>query len=984
MDPKIPNLDTQRLFPEPSSPTSHSKPATTDSKKPDQKIRDSIDQEYLQELRQKFKQCLFKFSNTDTREVSLNEAKRLIERNNSFDTLKIYVGCLTEHIKSKSPAARKEEVYLFEFLAKVYKERLIEESTPLRMLAKMAEGVQEYFKDMNRKVQESAAKAFCALFKYCLPKTSQALVFNFVFEPLNSIFTNGLDVQAQQTAALTIFRWACMLSKMKDKICLLTLFNKTLSLFLKLRSEFYDLLSALGIMLQNCGFYPIMDSMPQLVNKINSYLKNSSNNSQHQKLEACKLIHYIGKYLIEIQYNSLEKLPTEIIKSLKELKSEKLPALQNSARETLKIWECFQKLSGDFFEFPEKLCSGNISIVTQQDNENSDEVGWGIGNKGFLKKGSGNYSVVEACGQIDLDKARENRPSVKEFLLRKPFSYFTKSVEILFKENSRINIYERPTSTIFEIEAPSADFSLVNNPFPIIKDSEVRNSNSKFWLKQKPKVSLEPDSDNSAEPKKISSSIEASPRERLAKDSELKNSNEKFHLRKKKENKAENFKRNSEFCKGTPKNTKKNETNPGVHSKKSEDEHKVVNNTRKKTENKDEDSGSSESFHKNTEKSNKNFTKPEKKEKKVPDSIKNKESSAQRRFFPDKSSNFPIKSQNLNIIPESIEEFTVKSKPLLEAEVKNFSKTSENFSQDKEKVSNPPVLHIKSSHKVEIRPKPRRHSEILTIETDLDIEKPSCLSIVSRKTPSTNSTPKENLSIGVQTPQNIRKNSINSEAMKKTTILSIINLNASKLQKNMSNKFMILNKKLDFIHSRLLESAKILNLKKNLLKKSRQRKNPSFNLATKIDQKSQFPIFFSPKVKIAEPLFDGLTYNWNEVLDIMKKGQYAEGISKLLALKDDLYLLRLMYLTDPCLKDLPEGLGKKLMSKLIEILESRFVEKISFNWINEGNKLGMLEGVNKNVLDVIKEKLGQLNEFNESVLENSNFIEYSVSQQLFN
>ena len=163
------------------------------------------DPDALQELRQKFQNALNKLNSIDTREVAIKEAKSLIEKSNSIEGLKIYISSLSEHRKSKNSSARELEVSLLGYLAEVYRENLIEEGSPLRVLIRIAEIIQTYFKDLNRKVHESAGLAMCSLYKYSLPKSSQQIVFSFMFDPLNSILASGIDVQVQQAAALTIF-----------------------------------------------------------------------------------------------------------------------------------------------------------------------------------------------------------------------------------------------------------------------------------------------------------------------------------------------------------------------------------------------------------------------------------------------------------------------------------------------------------------------------------------------------------------------------------------------------------------------------------------------------------------------------------------------------------------------------------------------------------------------------------------------------------
>ena len=90
-------------------------------------------------------------------------------------------------------------------------------------------------------------------------------------------------------------------------------------------------------MIEKCGFQPVLDTLHIFLTKILMYLKHSSSTSQNLKLEACKLLTYIGKHLSDTGFLDIDKIPSEILNALRELRTERMPLLQSIARDTLKI-----------------------------------------------------------------------------------------------------------------------------------------------------------------------------------------------------------------------------------------------------------------------------------------------------------------------------------------------------------------------------------------------------------------------------------------------------------------------------------------------------------------------------------------------------------------------------------------------------------------------------------------------------------------------
>ncbi|KAL4460861.1 hypothetical protein ABPG74_016333 [Tetrahymena malaccensis] len=67
---------------------------------------------------------------------------------------------------------------------------------------------------------------------------------------------------------------------------------------------------------------------------------------------------------------------------------------------------------------------------------------------------------------------------------------------------------------------------------------------------------------------------------------------------------------------------------------------------------------------------------------------------------------------------------------------------------------------------------------------------------------------------------------------------------------------------------------------------------------------------------------------WDEILLFYEKNDLNSCYQIVLDEEDDVYLIKLMMLTGPCLKNLEINNSKRLMSRLCMILDSKFLEKI--------------------------------------------------------
>ena len=295
------------------------------------------------ELRQTFQNSLNKLNSLDTRDVAMRELKQIIDRNVSTEALKIYLGTLGEIRKVKSPGAREQEVLLIGFIAQVFGDRLVEENS-MKNIVKALEIIQEFYADSSRVVHEAASVSFCEVYIHSMKKDNSELIFGIFFDPLEIAMTSGVNVKAQQAASLTIFKWLQVLIRDESFSIITGLYPRIVALYVKLRTDFPDLISALGILIDSLGVNQILQDIHPILKKTMQYLNSSGTGTHLYKIEACKLLSCIARQLQGIADVVIDPFHNEVLYILQQVKIDKLQAVQNAARQALHDWKMLESI----------------------------------------------------------------------------------------------------------------------------------------------------------------------------------------------------------------------------------------------------------------------------------------------------------------------------------------------------------------------------------------------------------------------------------------------------------------------------------------------------------------------------------------------------------------------------------------------------------------------------------------------------------------
>jgi hypothetical protein len=386
--------------------------------------------EAMHDLRQSFQSSLNKLNSLDTRDVAVRELKQIIDRNLSLEALKIYLGTLGEITKVKSAGAREQEVLIIGFIAQVFGDRLIEDGS-LKNIVKMLEVIREFYGDLSRPVHEAAASAFCDVYAYGMRKDNIELILGVFFDPLEIAMTSGVNVKAQQAASLSIFKWVQVLIEEGNTRLILPCYPRIVSLYIRLRTDFPDLISTLGVLIDSQGVNQILSEIHPILKKTMQYLNASGTGAYLSKIEACKLLSCLAKQLQGIADIVIEPFHNEVIFLLQQTKIDKLQSVQIAARQALADWKRLENIQKEI-EYkkmeedsvfdneviksngvykdssPSRMAPNNFKAIRElakRNKKNTDN--WGLSKPKFLEKKSGNYSVSP-------NQSREGFKKVKE------------------------------------------------------------------------------------------------------------------------------------------------------------------------------------------------------------------------------------------------------------------------------------------------------------------------------------------------------------------------------------------------------------------------------------------------------------------------------------------------------------------------------------------------------------------------------------------
>jgi hypothetical protein len=371
----------------------------------------------LFELRSSFQGSLNKLNNLDTRDVAVRELRQIIDRNVTSEALKIFINSLGDLKKVKSPGAREQEVQLVGFIAQVFGEKVLDDGG--KSLQRLLEIAQGFFADLSRSVHEAAASSYCEVYFHCMRKDRVEEILGIFFDPLEIGLTSGVNVKSQQAASLAIFKWFQVLVQEENTAVLQSVSHRVVNLYVRLRTDFADLISAVGVIVEYSGLAVVLQDVHPILKKTIQYLSVSGTGTHLYKIEACKLLSCLARHLQGMADVVIDPYHSEVLYVLQQVKIDKLQSVQNAARNALNDWKTLESLQQEIEEKKMQEVTVNDDVIVKYAGKNNKELrdsspagvgpnnfkairelakrnkknsDWGLSRPRFLEKKSGNYS----------------------------------------------------------------------------------------------------------------------------------------------------------------------------------------------------------------------------------------------------------------------------------------------------------------------------------------------------------------------------------------------------------------------------------------------------------------------------------------------------------------------------------------------------------------------------------------------------------------
>lgn len=131
------------------------------------------EQDRLFNVRRSFQESLSKLSKTDTKEVGINECKKIIDSNFDQHCLRIYLSLLCEKHKNATTSNKELQVLLFGHLAKVYKQDFLDplDKPPnlLKTIVRVCENIHSFLKENSTIIHLACSNSLLEILEHCFP-----------------------------------------------------------------------------------------------------------------------------------------------------------------------------------------------------------------------------------------------------------------------------------------------------------------------------------------------------------------------------------------------------------------------------------------------------------------------------------------------------------------------------------------------------------------------------------------------------------------------------------------------------------------------------------------------------------------------------------------------------------------------------------------------------------------------------------------------
>ena len=966
-------------------------------------------------LRNKFQYLLGKLNENSTKEIAFNQLKELIKETNTPEALRIYLSCLSKYDPTSSMNAKEIYVLLYGYISSIYKENLKDplDKPPnlIKTINRIINHIKQFYLNQNSyNVHKASSRSICELYDNCMPKDNVKKIYISFIQIFIDVISIGNDKVSQEGSAIClsdlIYHFGSEKKDINNKI-LDTLDDNLIALCSKSS-------------LDNPYLFEALFNLIKFTN-IENYKNYINELYQRFIIILCKVNRNKYNYLTKIFCLNILSLIAEKVKNNKEIikdfyeenmitiiesnSKDKVLKVQNAAKEALINW---YELKEKFEEKDLKKSENNLN----EDNENEIKINLKSKNQkmdklNFLrdlarmaktennkvdydselpekmkeevyKKGIGN--ILQLSRFLNKVKNKNNENQLRNSL--KKMKNNQKEINDFLKQTNQMKKYNEYKK---EEKSNNNDKNENQNKFDFqIEEIKSGNKNEKPYINDNDLEIKEDINEENEEEENENNSEENNKNDNKKEKKIIEKNKTKKKIMKKKKEKKENveeedlnnaneqfFEENEKEKKSISKKkkSKTNESNEEINNdeENNNEEYKNDENTEKNNED-DLDDNNNEEDNENDNKEN--IENNEEEEDLNSNNEYNKENNEEEESFIDekkKKKKIEIimkknikNKKDLNFLRNRNKQLKQKEK-IKEENIKNNKTIEESQNQNKNMLKNEKILNQISQENKKLKSQNVSSNKIIdSLEIEEDNKERNILKEKKNK-------------IFLPKIQEQNKKMITNKSKEldkfKETMQSMIN---NKIFKSINNFEKDINSKLDDINNRLNDvSLKIQNYVPN--KNIKDKNEDLLKEKTIMYQEVLNDIkkdLLSNQLKHNEnkELNDSQIMKiWKMAINKVEKNNLIDAYNLILNCGDDIYLLRLIYLTGMGFEKLSPEICRKILIRINKVTRSHQIQSLLVNLVKNSFYYNIFNTLNENEQNDILDTLYEISGYNNSL-----------------
>ena len=859
-------------------------------------------------LRNRFQLYLGKANEKTTKEVSFQKLKEIINNNQTTESLRVYISCLSTYSRNATIFGMEIYALLYGYISGVYKENLMDpiDNPPniIKTINRILGHLRQFYLGSNSyMVHKSISRSMCDIYDNCMPKDNIKSIYMIFFEPIFEILSNGTEKSTQEGAAICLMDLIYHLGENRkknniNKKILDTLDDKIITLCTKSSLDNPYIFEALYNLFNFNKIEKFSNYLKEIYDRFIIILCKTNKNKYNylMKLNTLKILNLIGSKIRNIADISIGYYQDEILKVIEFNTKDKNTKVQLQAKKTLKTWKELKIIYEDI-DIKKREIKDDISkddfinnnlINKNNEEEEEEEENETINENINNEKNNGLSTVVRKMDKLNFLRNLAKRAKIEN----QKIDYDSQLPEKMKEE-----VYKKGISNILNF-SKFLKHRLYNKESAEFKQDDVTNNKNKL-KKNKMKNEIKDYLKHSKQVKKYDS-IKKMEHDNIV--SKNKDANENINIIK--EENESNY------------NNNENNVIPNNN---------IINNSNNFVEENPIQEQNNENIEQNENNININYN----------EENKNEEENEQNRIE-NLNENVKYIEQNNNINDKEINinnNIVPQNKSLNNSQISDTKNSVKDNNINELNELNDNIIGVKNNLR-------NIFTDIIYKSFD-DFEK--------------------NITIKL----NQMNNRINDIALKISDYQSNqINLNEAAINKTKkigdntySQSSYMPQSVIDYNNSFYINSKK---MRLNSIKDS---KNHSINT-----EDHDFYVINNNIDKKENTNIDSeVTKIWKETIHLIERGKINEGYLKLLNSGDDIYLLRLICLTGPIIDKLDIEIAKRVLIRVNMISKSHQIQQLLIGLIKNSFKNNIFQTLDPNQQNYILDSLYEFSGLNNNI-----------------